>query len=136
MRNLVGNRHLIREDHYSIFSTLSWQTLGAFEWNELFVLPGHNEFEGFPKGSRSGKHLTGRPPDDEGQSYDAETPICVRRPKHSNKDSTLCVLSIELFQPRHQLEPNSRQQGEHTKDAVYIDSERRFQELEKACHSQ
>ena len=26
-------------------------------------------------------------------------------------------------------------QGEHTKDAVYIDSERRFQELEKACHS-
>ena len=26
------------------------------------------------------------------------------------------------------------QQGEHTKDAVYIDSERRFQELEKVCH--
>ena len=25
------------------------------------------------------------------------------------------------------------QQGEHTKDAVYIDSERRFQELEKVC---
>lgn len=23
--------------------------------------------------------------------------------------------------------------GEHTKDAVYIDAERRFQELEKAC---
>ena len=28
------------------------------------------------------------------------------------------------------------QQGEHTKDAVYIDSERRFQELEKACAAQ
>ena len=28
------------------------------------------------------------------------------------------------------------QQGEHTKDAVYIDSERRFQELEKACLAQ
>lgn len=109
MRNLVGNRHLIREDHYSIFSTLSWKTLGVFECNELFVLLGHNEFEGFPKGSRSGKHLTGRPPDDEGQSYDADTTISVRRPKHSNKDSTLCVLSIELFQPRHQLEPNPRQ---------------------------
>lgn len=45
------------------------------------------------------------------------------------------------FQPEYINHDNSQnltlgQQGEHTKDAVYIDSERRFQELEKACHSQ
>ena len=61
---------------------------------------GHDELEGFPEGSRSCKHLTGMPPDDEERSYDADTAISARRLKHSSRNSTLCVLSSGIFQPR------------------------------------
>ena len=60
----------------------------------------HDELEGLPEGSRSCKHLAGMSPDDEERTYDADTAISARRPKHSSRNSTLCVLSSRMFQPR------------------------------------
>ena len=64
---------------------------------------GHHEFEGLPEGSRSGKHVTGRPPDD-----GKEPSILMSQSLPGSPNTEAKVQRCAYFQPEHSSHDTTR----------------------------